>query len=164
MSETPSVTELIALLLRQDPTEVGNALRAAREGLRRQIAVANALLNEDALPHRRKNKSKAFNDVSNEQILEELRELAAKLGRTPSQLDLVAHPDKPSRDLLRRRFGSLGKAMAAAGLEPNVDNIKRARAREQREHPDISADLYGKPKWGRDSTTYATTPEVQDEA
>ncbi len=51
-----------------------------------------------------------------------LREFAMRLGRTPTAADLLRHdrpPTLPSMGRLQRQFGSVSKAMVAAGLVPN---------------------------------------------
>ena len=54
--------------------------------------------------------------VTDEQLLKPLRELAKKLGHTPSLRELKNCKDMPSEPTYSRRFGSWSKALEAAGL------------------------------------------------
>lgn len=56
---------------------------------------------------------------SDEELLEHLRTLSRKLGRTPTANHLIAH-SPPSHVTYYERFGSLRAAQKAAGLEPNT--------------------------------------------
>jgi phage terminase small subunit len=65
---------------------------------------------------------------SREQLLDDLRKLAAELGRTPSAWDIGEASKRgkfASANMYHRTFGSLVAAQAAAGLVPNV--LRRTR-------------------------------------
>jgi hypothetical protein len=53
-----------------------------------------------------------------EELLEVVRELARKLGHTPSIADLQARKDLPSPYTIRDRFGRWSEALRQAGLTP----------------------------------------------
>ena len=55
---------------------------------------------------------------SDEQLLQILRDLAAKLGQSPAGHELEARRDLPSLKTYYERFGSWLAALAAAGLQP----------------------------------------------
>jgi len=55
---------------------------------------------------------------TDEQLLQALRDLAAKLGRTPTGREMQARRDLPSPRTCQIRFGSWNRALEAAGLEP----------------------------------------------
>lgn len=57
---------------------------------------------------------------TNDQLLASLRDLAAKLGRTPSQDHMNADPATPSHMAYVKRFGSICEAQRLAGLTPNA--------------------------------------------
>src|ERR1039457_1716386 len=61
---------------------------------------------------------------SEDDLLNHLRELATKLGRTPSKSDIVA-AGKISKTTYDFRFGSLRKAQQAAGLAPTKSGNRR---------------------------------------
>jgi hypothetical protein len=52
-------------------------------------------------------------------LINRLRGLANRLGRTPSIYDINADPETPFHMTYVRRFGSIRAAQLAAGLEPN---------------------------------------------
>jgi predicted metal-dependent hydrolase len=55
---------------------------------------------------------------SNEFLLDNLKQLAEKLGRTPNATD-IKEQGNVCAEVYTKRFGSLGKAQKAAGLVPN---------------------------------------------
>ena len=55
---------------------------------------------------------------TDKQLLDALRNLAAKLGRTPAGRELLGRRGLPSPSTYQRRFGSWNNALDAAGLEP----------------------------------------------
>lgn len=58
------------------------------------------------------------NCLSEEQLLDELRELAAELGKTPTQGEMAEH-GKSGSTTYRSRFGSWNEALQKAGLQTN---------------------------------------------
>lgn len=58
-----------------------------------------------------------YGQISNEELLEELRCLAKKLGHTPSSPEVNADPDMHNSSIYRKRFGSYTNAVTLAGLE-----------------------------------------------
>ena len=56
---------------------------------------------------------------NDETLLQTLRDLANKLGRTPTMRELQIYPGLPSRSAYARHFGTWNAALEAAGLEPN---------------------------------------------
>lgn len=60
----------------------------------------------------------AYRMLSDEDLLDTLRDLAAKLGRTPTIYD-VNELTPHSHPIYYRRFGSFRKAQRRAGLKPN---------------------------------------------
>jgi hypothetical protein len=56
---------------------------------------------------------------SDQELLDDLRALAAELGRSPTQAEMLARPDLPTPATYRNRFGSWSAAQRAAGLRPN---------------------------------------------
>lgn len=69
-----------------------------------------------------------FNNLSDEELLEFLKQLANDLGRTPTNKDVgQASSEKkcPSPSAFAKRFGSYNAALQAAGLEPTRTPRKR---------------------------------------
>ena len=66
-------------------------------------------------------------------LLEMLRELGKKLGRTPSRRDVDSEPSMPSSAFYKKRFGSYSKAVLAAGYTAtakagaHTNNKKRSK-------------------------------------
>lgn len=64
---------------------------------------------------------------SRKELLQALRELSEKLGRTPKKKDLRKNDASPSPTPYYREFGSLTDAVRAAGLDPNEDGERRKK-------------------------------------
>ncbi len=75
----------------------------------------NKALEAAGLEPKRRRRPPAYTD---EQLLQALRDLAAKLGRTPVYRELLNHRGLPSPSIYHKRFGSWNAALEAAGLEP----------------------------------------------
>lgn len=58
-----------------------------------------------------------YGELSDEDMFEKLRNLAKKLGHTPSSLEVNADPDMPNATTYLKRFGSYTNAVILAGLE-----------------------------------------------
>ena len=63
---------------------------------------------------------------SDDRLLDILRELAHRLGRTPAREDLV----RPNPTTYLTRFGSWGAAIRLAGLAPRVRGLSRVHVPE----------------------------------
>ena len=57
--------------------------------------------------------------LSNEELLEKLRQKAREIGDMPSIREIEEDPDIPNEKTFAYRFGSYNKAVEAAGLKPN---------------------------------------------
>jgi predicted transcriptional regulator len=57
-----------------------------------------------------------MNWYSRDDLIDALRQLAERLGRTPTGPEAIADPHTPSHSTYARRFGSWRKAVEAAGL------------------------------------------------
>jgi hypothetical protein len=70
--------------------------------------------------------------ISREELLEQLRELGAELGRTPTARDLDANRRRvASKSLVWHTFGSLSAALREAGFDVPVGEERLERAVEQ---------------------------------
>jgi HNH endonuclease len=69
--------------------------------------------------------------LTDEELLEQLRQLGEELGRTPVARDLDARRALPSTSLYTHRFGSLANALRAAGFEVLQGEERLERAIEQ---------------------------------
>ena len=67
-------------------------------------------------PKRRRGGRSAF---SNEKMIQSLRDLAEKLGKTPSRIDIDSDPDTPQSHTYVSHFGTWNRALELAGLTPN---------------------------------------------
>jgi len=70
---------------------------------------------------------KRFNPatITNEQLSDELKKLSIKLGRTPSQNDMINGTDITKRlYLYRQRFGSIQIAQEKGGLDKNIGGLE----------------------------------------
>ena len=56
---------------------------------------------------------------SQQWMIEKLQELAARLGRSPSQVEASTAPDIPSHTIFVKRFGSWREALEVAGIPLN---------------------------------------------
>lgn len=76
---------------------------------------------------------KKFSDMSKDELLDVLRSFYDKHGRCPMTKDLIAINGLPSRDLLRKKFGtgSLIKILKIAGLEPTSSMYTKNDALEK---------------------------------
>ena len=64
--------------------------------------------------------------LSDEDLLLLLVNLAKRLGRTPTTVDVINDPDIPSYSVYLRRFNSYNEALIRAGLKPNIYRKKRS--------------------------------------
>jgi hypothetical protein len=60
---------------------------------------------------------------SQQWLIEKLQEMAARLGRSPTQVEATADPDIPSHTTYVKRFGSWTKALRAAGLPVDPHSV-----------------------------------------
>jgi hypothetical protein len=60
---------------------------------------------------------------SQQWLIEKLQELAARLGRSPTQAEATVDPDIPSRTTYVKRFGSWTAALRAAGLPVDPHSV-----------------------------------------
>jgi hypothetical protein len=105
--------------------------RAAREGkcagyktLRRQCGTLQQLRRAAGLTHNSRRK------YSEQQLLEQLKRLAAKLGRTPIAIELIAaarEGDCADIATFRSYFGTFNKALKAAGLNTRARSFSRGQ-------------------------------------
>lgn len=59
--------------------------------------------------------------MNEEEAIEQIREMAKTIGRTPSMLEFDGQPDHYSSRTISSHFGSWNAAILAAGLEPNTN-------------------------------------------
>ena len=59
-----------------------------------------------------------------EEAIKQIREMAEKLGKTPSMLEFDGQPGHYSSRTIAKYYGSWTAAMIAAGLEPNTNHWK----------------------------------------
>jgi hypothetical protein len=70
-----------------------------------------------------------MNRYSRDDLIEALRELAERLGRTPGAMDAKTDPHTPSHNTYALRFGSWRRALEAAGLP--LDPRRMGYSREE---------------------------------
>lgn len=59
-------------------------------------------------------------DYSPERLLQDIKDLAAELGRTPTKRDVATRKDMASPQIYTKAFGSWNKSLKAAGFTPNL--------------------------------------------
>ena len=61
--------------------------------------------------------------LSQQQLIEKLQEMAARLGRSPTQVEATTDPDVPSHTTYVKHFGSWTAALRAAGLPVDPHSV-----------------------------------------
>lgn len=93
----------------------------------RELKPENALPSYRTICHKYGNLGKALSNMgydspvfgrrwNDEDLLKYLRQMAKKLGRLPTRKDITQDRDAPSHQTYYKRFGSIAKALMAAGL------------------------------------------------
>ena len=82
--------------------------------------------------------------LSDDELLEMLRDVADDVGRTPSISDIRNHTGTPSASLYQSRFGSWSQAHRAAGLEPRT-SITHADETLLQGIADLASEVGGQP-------------------
>ena len=118
-------------------------LSASAKRLGRSPTMAEFALDPDAKPHpqtlvnrfgswngaKRRAGLVARRFATKAELLQQLRDLGAQLGRTPRGADLIRHrTSMPSKSLYWQTFGSLSAALRAAGFDvpPARERVERA--------------------------------------
>ena len=86
---------------------------------------------------------------TNQQLLDALKILALRLGRSPKTSDLRSLEGFPNESTFHRRFGSFKKALLAAGLDPNKLGRVAGFHHSSRSKAKMSQSHKGKAIWNK---------------